>query len=1067
MRLKTVSGVFFGVLLAALAVNLVLLMTVRSAIDATERTVEARDAAHEEVDRLVQETDLLTQLVQSYTTTGLTPYLDVYYDILAVRAGEKAPLAGQDLVRYWRDRVAGRDQPPLPEGGAATSLLQRLEQQHFSDRELAAVRVMMELTDRMQGIETVAFAATQGLYDPATGEFVSDGRPDAQFAVAHVHSPRYAAMRADLVGAVSRLAVLVHDRTERAIAEARQRQENAVWLTLGLDGALFVLVALALAVMQRRVIEPIAHLDEQASHYARGDYRARVAINDGRVQELQALSQTLNHMAEAIEEDLRERDHVQQVLQRARDQAEAAAHTKAMFLANMSHEIRTPMNAIMGMTQLALQTDLTAQQRNYLDKALGASRLLLGLINDVLDFSKIEAGGMTLESNPFRVEEVVGQALGLVRQRAQEKELELLCDFVDPALFTAHAALKGDALRLGQVLTNLLSNAVKFTSAGQVRLRVDTFDLPVGTPAGQIGLSVAVQDSGIGMTDEQIAGLFREFAQADVSTTRRYGGTGLGLAISKRLVELMGGTLAVRSQPGQGSTFELRVTLPVEPAPAPEGCDPSLARQRVLVVDDQRDTRVLAQALLQRLGVGSQGELAGARNGAEALSLLTQARERGQPFDLLVLDWVLPDLDGAEVLRRALASQPSLRTVVLTAYGSTQVQAVARELGCIDYLEKPLLPTDLRHLFSVQPARPAPAPQPESLLLTGLRILLVEDNALNRELAIELLQGKGAVVAVALNGLEALEHLQAKGPQAYDVVLMDLQMPVMDGYEAMARLRRLPAFDPLPVLAMTANTMAGERERCLAAGMQGHIAKPLDAQALFAQLQAYRRGDAPAVALPASSQSSPEANAFLQVDGLDLARARMHFDGNAALYRRVLQGFVRDYGGGLSEWQSLWVGRDWPELTRAAHTLQGLAGSIGAVQLHEAARTLEARAAAGEAAQIAFDLAHVDELLGRLMAELERALKATPAASPPPGAVAPAPTADELQPALARLRQLVADSDSEALDWWQQHEALWQGGLPTAQWRKLATAMNQFDFDAALKALDSPSGRLTQPEDAS
>jgi two-component system sensor histidine kinase/response regulator len=1059
VRLKTVSGVFFALVFTALLANLALMLSVRQAIDATQNVVERRDRSHAQIERLVHETDLLSQLVQSYTTTAQTRYLEIYYDMLAVRDGEKPAPVGQDPVSYWRNRVAGRTQVPLPESGERASLLQQLEQLQFTPDELRAARKMLAVTDDMEAIERVAFAATQGLYDPRTADFTSDGKPEREYAVQQVHSPEYQALRADLVAAVSRLAALVQNRTSEEIAQARERLENALLLTLVVDVALLMLVLVALAVVRLRVIKPIALLDQQASRFAEGQYGARVLARDDEVQELRQLGQTLNHMAEAIERDLRQRDAVQFELQRARDQAQAAAHTKSMFLANMSHEIRTPMNAIMGMTQLALQTELSVQQRGYLDKALGASHLLLGLINDVLDFSKIEAGGMTLEAAPFRVEDVVGQALGLVRQRAQEKELELLCDFVDPSLFTAHATLRGDALRLGQVITNLLSNAVKFTAAGQVRLSVDTFEPPADSEPGSLGLLLAVHDSGIGMNEQQQAGLFREFVQADVSTTRRYGGTGLGLAISKRLVELMGGTLGVRSQPGKGSVFELRVCLPVVAAAAPpQRCPPERARLRVLVVDDQRDTRVLALALLQRLGVGSQGELSGARDGAEALARLVQARQRGEAFDLLLLDWVLPDLSGLEVLQRARQAQPELRVVVMTAYGSERVEAAARAQGSQDFIDKPLLPEDLRRLFR-EVGEPVEAVPVVATRLDGLRVLLVEDNALNRELATELLAGRGAEVAVAVNGLEALERLQAEGPTAYHVVLMDLQMPVMDGYEAVTQLRQRPAFHVLPIFAMTANTMAGERERCLAAGMQGHIAKPLDAPALFALLQRFvpaEGGAAPAApALKITALGAAQLG-LPQVHGLDLTRALVHFDGNEALYRRVLQGFARDYGSGLAPWLPWVETAQWSELTRAAHTLQGLAGSIGASQVQSQARALEAASLAADEPRVQALWSGLDNLLSQLVTGLERwqaQLAPTLAAPVPAAAAADAALAAA---ALAQLRQLVSDSDSQALDWWQQHEALWPLCLPPAQLRKLSTAMNQFDFDAALAALDAP-----------
>ena len=1073
MRLKVVADSFLALMLVALAVNLALLLVVRQAGDTTARAVARRDAAHAQVDQLVHETDLLSHLVQSYTTTGRVGYLEIYYDILAVRQGDKPAPVTDDPATYWREVVAGRRIAALPAQGDRRTLIDRLRTQAFSPAELDAARAALAATEPMQAIEKVAFAATQGLYDRRTQRFVSDGAPDMALAIELVHAPAYEAHRADLLDAVQRLASTVEARTSQELDAARTRLQQAIIATLLVNALLLPLFLKAAQVIHRRVLQPIRRLEAMAARFASGNFsrsaEARGPGEQRQVEELQTLAETLASMAAAIEDDLRQRDQAQQELQDARDQAQAAAQAKGMFLANMSHEIRTPMNAIMGMTQLALRTELTHQQRDYLKKALGASDHLLALINDVLDFSKIEAGGMALEDEPFELEAVLSQAINLVRQRAQDKELELLCDVVDPSLLANNGRLRGDAMRLAQVLTNLLGNAVKFTPAGQVVLSVDTETLPAdidsGADAGadgRVGLVIAVRDTGIGMTTEQCDSLFREFAQADVSTTRRFGGTGLGLAISKRLVELMGGRIVVTSSPGRGSQFTLHLPLHIQPAPTVAAAPLGAPALRVLVVDDQRDTRVTVQALLQRLGVGSQGRIAGAGSGADALDMLIAARENGLPFDLLLLDWVLPDLDGAEAMRRAQALQPGLRVAVMTAYGSPQVHATARGLRAIDLLDKPVLPDDLRRLFRAAPAEPA-APE-AAIRLDGLRVLLVEDNALNRELALELLHGRGARVRTADHGLEALARLQADGADAYDVVLMDLQMPVMDGYEAVRQLREQPAFDTLPILAMTANAMAGERERCLAAGMQGHIAKPLDSAALFRQLSAYCHAPAAAQAVAA-----PAAVGLPAVAGLDTALLLAHCDGNLPLARRLLSGFAQDHADGVAGWADWITAPDWPLLTRAAHTLRGLAGTLGAAALQAEAERLETLAKAEDADAAPAQLARVDHQLAELLNALEplRGQLAMPplqasAAGLREHRTAPAPSA--ALPDLAYLAQLLQDSDSQAMAWWQNHEPALQAHLPPAALRRIGAAMARFDFDAALQALERlQTGEVSRP----
>ena len=728
---------------------------------------------------------------------------------------------------------------------------------------------------------------------------------------------------------------------------------------------------------------------------------------------------------------------------------------------------------------------------------------------------------MALEDTAFRLEAVLAQAIGLVRQRAQDKELELVCDVIDPSLLAGNGLLVGDPLRLGQVLTNLLGNAVKFTPAGQVVLCVDTETLPtVSAPAGTAGqaadqpttgLVITVRDTGIGMTAEQRDGLFHEFAQADLSTTRRFGGTGLGLAISKRLVGLMGGRIVVTSSPGRGSSFALHLPLRVQAAPAPASALPGTAALRVLVVDDQRDTLVTVQALLQRLGVGSQGRIAAARNGQEALAMLAAAVQQQQPFDLLLLDWVLPDMDGTETLSRARETQPGLRVAVMTAYGSSHLQASAQALGSLAHIDKPVLPDDLRALF-----RPADVPKPDAadvaVRLDGLRVLLVEDNPLNREIATELLQRRGAAVSTADNGLVALGRLQANGAASYDVVLMDLQMPVLDGYDTVRQLRSQPVFDALPILAMTANAMAGERERCLALGMQGHIAKPLDAPLLFRTLQAYLpAGLAAGLAadlaadLPVGRHGSaahaplalPSADGLPALPGMNSTRLLAHCDGNLPLARRLLRGFAQDYADGVAGWAA-WINTDWPALHRATHTLRGLAGTLGADALQAEAMLLEAEAQVADATQARLRLGRVDHQLALLLTTLEHLraqLETGPAALPTAGSgisgisgnsggsgnsnsnsnsnrnsaaanpsttVNTAPTAPTAPTAasgdttgadLAALALLLADSDSRALDWWQAHEASLGHSLSPVTRRRISVALRRFDFDAALQAV--------------
>ncbi len=660
-------------------------------------------------------------------------------------------------------------------------------------------------------------------------------------------------------------------------------------------------------------------------------------------------------------------------LVRAKEAAETANRMKSSFLANMSHEIRTPMNAVTVLTHLALQTDLTEKQRQYLVKTKVAADSLLGIINDILDFSKIEAGKLQMDAKEFFLEEEFEKVTQLIGTRSAEKHLEFLLNIAPDV----PPCLAGDPMRLGQVLTNLCSNSVKFTEAGEVVVTVTR----VQSGDGRVTLKFSVRDTGIGMSPDQMRLLFQPFSQVDSSSTRKFTGTGLGLAISKHLVGMMGGELWVESELGKGSEFFFTAIFGLghlRPAPRDVRMD-DLTGLRILVVDDSPIARLILHGLATGLGYPTTM----VATADEAFAELQRA-----PFDLVILDWHLAHEDGFEAARRIRTepgAHPIPRIIIVTAYGDEEVARRAEEEKLDGYLTKPISPSSLfdaiTHAFGRKaPVRKAPArlaTAAEDLgRLKGARILLVEDNDFNQQVAMELLALVGMEVTLAVDGRDAIEKAHS---EPFDAVLMDLQMPVMDGYEATRLLRAEARFASLPILAMTAHAMLPERERCLALGMNDYVTKPINPDELFATLARWIQREGSIPAAPAPPPPPPEAGGPgappAQRGVLSREEGLASFSGNVALYEKMLGRFLELKPEAAREIRTALAQGDAETAARHAHSMIAVAGTIGAAELSGLARELQNAIQDGPPDAVFPLLARFEEVLARVVEELKEHLR--------------------------------------------------------------------------------------------
>lgn len=752
--------------------------------------------------------------------------------------------------------------------------------------------------------------------------------------------------------------------------------------------------------------------------------------------------------------DITDMKTIELELEKSKEIAEEASKAKSEFLANMSHEIRTPMNAVIGLNHLLSRTGLDSKQRDYVTKIGSSARSLLGIINDILDFSKIEAGKLQIDYSNFGIDDVMDNLSNMVNLKAMEKGIELIFDIaVDVPLM-----LKGDPLRLGQILLNLVNNAVKFTETGEIKISVKVeskVDL-------QVKLYFAVADTGIGLTEEQQNKLFQAFSQADSSISRKYGGTGLGLTISKKLSELMGGEMGVESVYGKGSVFYFTACFEIQKDIRKKSdiIPKSLKGLKTLVVDDNESARIVMEKYLKDF----EFKVDTVESGEKAIQYVHNAAQGEDLYKLIIMDWKMDGINGLQAAKEILDIMPNKykpKIIMVTSYGREELMDQANEIGLDGFLIKPVNQSlifdtvidvfgqhDEVHMDMEFKERKKPYQLDH---IRGARILLVEDNEVNRQVAIELLESEHFIVDIAENGKVGVEKYMASKNTPYDLILMDLQMPVMDGMTAAAIILEDSGSDHIPIIAMTADAMGGVQEKVLKVGMKDYVTKPIDIDDLFKTLEKWIKPRELLVSEVNVVKHTHENELVEDIEGVMVTEGLGRVAGNAKVYKKLLKSFAASHVNFSEQVREALHQGDRITAERLAHSLKGVSGNLGAVEVFKASKHLDAELKKGN-----YNQEQVESLLSEVQSKLQVVIKGILEASQ-----IAAPLHEQEQPPDLEVLKSLKNNLESALDAYstdsgdrfESFENMGRGHLNAEKLAQIKTMIEAYDYENALVLL--------------